>query len=120
VTKAAGPGIAWYELLGVLPSASAAEIRGEYESKMKILCAENLAGASPAVLKVASRAQDILDTALGVLGDPRSREQYDAAVGPAALAAAWCGGKACRPVPPWPGRTGLPSPEAQGRKYWAA
>lgn len=81
MTKAAGPGITWYELLGVLPSASAAEIRGEYESKMKILCAENLAGASPAVLKVASRAQDILDTALGVLGDPRSREQYDAAVG---------------------------------------
>jgi hypothetical protein len=81
VTKAAGPGITWYELLGVQPGVSAAEIRGKYESRTKVLGAENLAGASPAVLKAASRAQDILSTALRVLGDPRSREQYDAAVG---------------------------------------
>lgn len=74
-------GTTWYDILGVLPGASAEEIERGYERKASLLRPEMLSGATSSVLKAASRAQQILDGALHVLKDPVSRKRYDEAVG---------------------------------------
>jgi DnaJ domain len=74
-------GFSWYDVLGVLPGASAGKIQRTYEAKMSLLRPELISGAPSNVVKAASRAQDILNAALRVLGDPVSRERYDEAAG---------------------------------------
>ncbi|HEY6275569.1 MAG TPA: J domain-containing protein [Streptosporangiaceae bacterium] len=74
-------GITWYDILGVLPGASAWEIQQAYEDKAGLLRPQLIAGAPPAVVAAASRAQGILDAARRVLGDPADRERYDLAAG---------------------------------------
>jgi len=76
-----GAGITCYEVLGVLSTASTAEIRRRCDSKASLLRPELLAGASSAVVSAASRAQEILDMAWWVLGDPARRAGYDEALG---------------------------------------
>lgn len=76
-----GLGVTWYDLLGVLPGASVQEIQRAYDSKARLLRAEFIAGAPSTVVTAASRAQEILDAALQVLGDPPSRERYDETAG---------------------------------------
>jgi hypothetical protein len=76
-----GPGITWYDALGLLTTASPAKIQETYDSKASLLRPELLAGAPANVLSVASRAQEILDAARRALGDPLSRGHYDEAVG---------------------------------------
>jgi PASTA domain len=76
-----GPGITWYDALGLLTTASAAKIQETYDSKTSLLRPELLAGAPSAVISVAVRAQEILDAARRALGDPLSREHYDETVG---------------------------------------
>jgi curved DNA-binding protein CbpA len=78
---AVGPGITFYEVLGALPTASTVEIRHRYDSKASMLRPELLAGASSAVVSAAWRAQEILDLAWWVLGDPARRAGYDEALG---------------------------------------
>jgi hypothetical protein len=78
---AAGRTVTWYDILGVLPGASADKIRREYDAKTSLLRAELISGAPSHVIKAASRAQGILDAALRVLGDPVNRERYDEAAG---------------------------------------
>jgi DnaJ domain len=78
---ATGRGITWYDILGVLPTASAAEIQREYEAKASVLRPEMISGASSTVVSAAARAQGILDAARRVLGDPVNRERYDEAAG---------------------------------------
>jgi hypothetical protein len=75
------PSITWYEVLGALPGASAAEIRGNYDAKARLLRPEYLAGAPSTVITAASRAQGILDTAWRMLGDPARRARYDELAG---------------------------------------
>lgn len=70
-------GITWYDILGVLPGASTGSIQREYDAKASLLRPELISGASSTVVTAASRAQEILDTALRVLGDPVNRERYD-------------------------------------------
>jgi DnaJ domain len=74
-------GITWYDILGVLPGASPGEIRQAYEAKTSLLRPELMSGAPSKVVAAASRAQKFLGGALRVLGDPPSRERYDAQVG---------------------------------------
>ncbi len=76
-----GPGITWYDVLGLLPDASAEQVKRQHDSKASLLRPEFLAGTPSPVVAAASRAHEILDTALRVLADPASRARYDEAVG---------------------------------------
>ena len=75
------PGITWYDVLGVLPGAEAGKIKRGYDAKAALLRPELISGAPPNVVRAVSRAQEILDTAWRVLGDPVSREGYHEAAG---------------------------------------
>jgi curved DNA-binding protein CbpA len=75
------PGITWYEVLGVLPDAAADRIRRRYEERAALLRGEMIAGAPSNVLVSVRRAQEFLDGAWEVLGDPATRERYDEAMG---------------------------------------
>ena len=75
------PGITLYDVLGVLPGAEARKINREYDAKAALLRPELISGAPPNVVTAVSRAQELLDTAWEVLGDPASRKRYDEAVG---------------------------------------
>ena len=74
-------GITWYNVLGVLPGAEARKIKREYDGKAALLRPELISGAPPNVLTAVTRAQELLDMAWEVLGDPESRKRYDEAVG---------------------------------------
>jgi DnaJ domain len=74
-------GITWYDILGVLPGASAAEIGEAYQAKAQLLRPDLIAGAPSPVVVAVSRAQQLLTGALRVLGDPAAREQYDEQAG---------------------------------------
>jgi DnaJ domain len=75
------PGITWYDVLGALPGAEARKIKQKYDAKAALLQPELISGAPPNVLTAVMRAQELLDTAWQVLGDPQSRKRYDGAVG---------------------------------------
>jgi curved DNA-binding protein CbpA len=75
------PGITWYEVLGVLPGAAAEKIGRRYQERVALLRGEMIAGAPSNVLAGVRRAQEFLDGAWEVLGDPATRERYDEAVG---------------------------------------
>jgi hypothetical protein len=75
------PAVSWYDVLGVLPGASAGKIQRTYDAKLRMLRPEVISGAPPKVLKAVSRAEAILDAAWRVLGDPVTRERYDEAAG---------------------------------------
>jgi len=74
-------GITWYDVLGVLPGASAEQVKSRYDAKMSLLRPELVAGAPPPVVAAASRARDLLDAAQRVLADPASRARYDTGAG---------------------------------------
>jgi len=75
------PGITWYDVLGAVPDADASKIKRKYEDKAALLRPELISGAPSNVGKAVTRAQHILDTAWGVLGDPESRKRYDETIG---------------------------------------
>jgi hypothetical protein len=77
----AGRGITWYDILDVLPDASADTIQQAYEAKASLLRPPLMSGAPSKVLTAASRAQAILDAARRELVDPADRERYDEAAG---------------------------------------
>ena len=74
-------GITWYDVLGLLPGASAEQVKSRYDAKAGLLRPEHMAGAPSPVVAAASRARDILDSAQRVLADPANRARYDEAVG---------------------------------------
>lgn len=76
-----GPGITWYEILGVLPGASAEKVKREYDARRSLLRPELIGGAPSNVVVAVRRAEGILDNAWRVLGDPVRRERYDQAAG---------------------------------------
>jgi hypothetical protein len=75
------PMATWYDILGVMPGATTEEIQSTYDSKASLLRLELISGAPSAVITAVSRAQQLLDTARDVLGDPQARARYDAAAG---------------------------------------
>ena len=79
--SAVEPGITWYAVLGVMPGAAARKIKREYDAKAALLRPELISGALPNVLTAVMRAQELLDAAWQVLGDPESRKRYDEAAG---------------------------------------
>jgi hypothetical protein len=76
-----GTAITWYDVLGVLPGASAEQVKQQHDAKVSLLRPALLAGAPSPVVMAATRAREILDGARRVLADPDSRARYDAAVG---------------------------------------
>jgi hypothetical protein len=79
--NAAGRGITLYDVLGVLPGASPDTIQREYDAKTRLLRPGLISGAPSTVVMAASRAQEMLDAARRVLGDPANRERYDETAG---------------------------------------
>ena len=90
-------GVTWYDILGVLPDASPGEIREAYDAKAGLLRPELISGAPSNVVAAASRAQKFLGEALRVLGDPPSRDRYDAQIGGTPMAWGWPGPRISRP-----------------------
>jgi hypothetical protein len=74
-------GVTWYDVLGAVPDAETRTIRRKYQDKAALLRPELISGAPSDVLTAVTRAQHLLDTAWGVLGEPDSRKRYDEAVG---------------------------------------
>ena len=75
------PGITWYDVLGVLPGATAKQVQDKYDAKVSLLRPELIAGAPSPVVAAASRAREILGAAQRVLTDPANRARYDETVG---------------------------------------
>src|SRR5689334_9180892 len=69
--------VTWYDILDVMPGASAEEIQDKYDARASLLRPEFIAGAPSAVITAVSRAQQLLDEARRVLGDPVTRARYD-------------------------------------------
>jgi hypothetical protein len=76
-----GNAITWYDVLGLLPGASAEQVKSRYDAKASLLRSQHLAGAPSPVIAAASRAQELLDSARRVLADQANRARYDEAVG---------------------------------------
>jgi hypothetical protein len=76
-----GSGITWYDVLGVMPGAEPRKIKRKYDDKASLLRPELISDAPLNVVTAVGRAQELLDTAWRVLGDPQSRRRYDEAVG---------------------------------------
>ena len=74
-------GITWYDVLGVLPDASAEQVQRACDSKASLLRPELVTGAPSPVVTAVSRACEIIDSARRVLADPANRARYDHAVG---------------------------------------
>ena len=76
-----GTVITWYDVLGLLPGASAEQVKHQHDAKVSLLRPALLTGAPSPVVTAATRARKILDAAQRVLADPDSRARYDAAAG---------------------------------------
>jgi DnaJ-like protein/PASTA domain-containing protein len=76
-----GPVVTWYDVLGVLPGASAEHLKSQHDAKASLVRPELVAGAPSPVVLAATRAREILDAAWRVLADPASRAIYDQATG---------------------------------------
>lgn len=105
-------GITWYDVLGVLPGASAEQVQRQHDAKASLLRPELVAGAPSPVVAAASRAREILDAARRVLADPASRARYDEAVGIRRTGGAWHRARASPPGPAGTCRTPPISPAA--------
>lgn len=75
------PVITWYDLLGVLPGATAKQVQDQHDAKVGLLRPELIAGAPSPVVAAASRAREILGEARRVLTDPANRARYDETAG---------------------------------------
>jgi curved DNA-binding protein CbpA len=75
------PGITWYDVLGLLPSATVEQVQYHHDAKARLLRPELVAGAPSPVIAAASRAREILAAAWHVLADPANRARYDETAG---------------------------------------
>jgi curved DNA-binding protein CbpA len=113
-------GVSWYDVLGVLPGASAAKIQRIYDAKVSLLQPELISGAPSNVVKAASRARAILDEARRVLGDPVSRERYDEAAGFRRSGEGLAGPRTSLPIPGSARPTSVTAAAATSWNWWAA
>jgi hypothetical protein len=71
----------WYDILGIVPGASADEVRCAYEARAHHLGPQMISGAPSKVVTAADRARAAADEAWRVLGDPARRKRYDEETG---------------------------------------
>jgi hypothetical protein len=76
-----GGQLTWYDILDVLPGATADEVQRAFEAKEAVLSPKLISGALPRVVTAARRAQTAIEAARHVLTDPASRRRYDEAAG---------------------------------------
>ena len=62
-----GPVITWYDVLGVLPGASAEQVKSQHDAKVSMLRPALLTGAASPVVMAATRGREILDAAQRVI-----------------------------------------------------
>ncbi len=108
------PGRTHYEVLGVTPTSSAAQIRAAHRQLAQLLHPDRQSGASPAERQLAERRMREVNAAWTTLSDPDRRSAYDRSLRPPTGAAP--GGGASRPAGPGSGS----SPEFDDPdEYWA-
>jgi PASTA domain/DnaJ domain len=73
--------LSYYDVLGVMPGASADEIRQSYNAKMSVLAPSMIAGAPSKAIAVVDRASAALEVARRILLDPAERRRYDTEIG---------------------------------------
>jgi hypothetical protein len=73
--------LTWYDILGILPGASAEEVRSAYEARARQLGPQMISGAPSRVITMADRARTAAEEAWRVLSDPAGRERYDEEAG---------------------------------------
>jgi curved DNA-binding protein CbpA len=73
--------ITWYDILGILPSASPETVRRAYQDKARQLERAQTAGVPPQVADAAARGRVALDGAWLILGNRSVRERYDEEIG---------------------------------------
>lgn len=67
----------YYDILGVLPGASADEVQRSYAAKVAVLAPSMIAGAPSKVIAITDRARAALELARRTLTDPVLRERHD-------------------------------------------
>jgi hypothetical protein len=73
--------LSYYDILGVLPGASADEIQQSYNAKVSVLAPGMIAGAPSKAVAVVDRARAALEVARRTLLDPTARRRYDSEIG---------------------------------------
>jgi PASTA domain len=73
--------LSYYDILGVLPGASADEIQQSYDAKMSALAPSMIAGAPSKAVAIVDRARAALDRARRTLLDPAQRRRHDTEIG---------------------------------------
>jgi hypothetical protein len=73
--------LSYYDILGVLPGASADEVQQGYDAKISVLAPAMIAGAPSKAVAVVDRARAVLDLARRTLLDPAARRRYDTEIG---------------------------------------
>jgi hypothetical protein len=73
--------LTWYDLLGIAPGATAAEVQAAYQARRGLLAPQLLSGAPTRVLRAADTARAAADAAWRTLSDPAARQRYDAEIG---------------------------------------
>jgi hypothetical protein len=69
--------LTWYDVLGVLPGASPAQVQSAYQERARLLDPRMLNGAPPKVLKAADAARATVGEAWHILQDAAARQRYD-------------------------------------------
>jgi hypothetical protein len=69
--------LTYYDILGVLPGASAEDVQREYDAKMAVLAPGMIAGAPSKVVAIVDRARAALELARRTLTDPVGHRLYD-------------------------------------------
>jgi curved DNA-binding protein CbpA len=69
--------LTYYDLLGVEPDASRAELRTAYQLRAQLLHPDQHVGAPAERVRAANRAMSQLNDAWSVLKDPEQRRRYD-------------------------------------------
>ena len=73
--------LTWYDLLGIAPGATAAQVKDAYQARLGLLTPALLSGAPTRVLRAADTARATADAAWRTLSDPAARQRYDAEIG---------------------------------------
>jgi curved DNA-binding protein CbpA len=73
--------LSYYDILGVLPGASADEIQQSYTARISVLAPAMIAGAPSKAVAIVDRARAALDEARRTLLDTAARRRYDTEIG---------------------------------------
>ncbi len=73
--------LTWYDVLGIAPGATAAQVQAAYQARLSLLAPRLLAGVPTRVLRATDIARAAADAAWQVLRDTAARQRYDEQIG---------------------------------------